>query len=128
MSLSDDLDRLADLHRRGVLTDEEFARAKARTIDASGTAPSGAAPTPPRPTGGAVDALNGLRRSLTDRWLGGVCGGIAKSLGLASWIVRVIFVLMVLCAGTGVLLYALLWIFVPEETLGIGYGPTQRGA
>jgi phage shock protein PspC (stress-responsive transcriptional regulator) len=120
MSLSDDLDRLADLHRRGVLTDDEFARAKARLIDAMGVPPQSQAQ--PRPAiEPAVQAINGLQRSLTDRWIGGVCGGIAKSLGLASWIVRVIFVLMVLCAGTGVLLYLLLWLFVPPETLRIGY-------
>jgi phage shock protein PspC (stress-responsive transcriptional regulator) len=126
MSLSDDLDRLADLHRRGVLTDDEFARAKARTIDTSGPSAAGPAPSPSAARSAlspAIDTINGLQRSLTDRWISGVCGGIAKSLGLASWIVRVVFVLMVLCAGTGVLLYALLWLFVPEETLRIGYTP-----
>ena len=121
MSLSDDLDRLADLHRRGVLTDDEFARAKARLIDVTTGAARGAAP-------GAIDAINGLHRSITDRWIGGGCGGIARSLGLASWVVRVLFVLMVLFAGTGLLLYVLLWIFVPEEPLGVGYAQPPRSA
>lgn len=116
-SLPEDLDRLADLHRRGVLSDDEFARAKARLID---TSPSSAIP-PRSPLAPAIDAANGLRRSVTDRWISGVCGGIAKSLGLASWIVRVVFVLMVLGAGSGIFLYLLLWLFVPEEQLYLPY-------
>ncbi len=129
MSLGDDLERLDDLRRRGVLTEDEFTRAKARVLEARDTA----AGVPPRPGAGgagyagtgsgapAIDAVNGLQRTLLDRWVGGVCGGIARSLGLASWAVRLTFVLMVLCAGTGVLLYVLLWIFVPLEQPRIGY-------
>jgi phage shock protein PspC (stress-responsive transcriptional regulator) len=99
MSLSEQLEQLDELHRRGVLTDEEFARAKARTLaQGPGTA-----------------TLNGLRRSASDRWLGGVCGGLAQSLGVAAWVLRLGFVLLLLCAGTGVLLYLLLWIFLPLE-------------
>jgi phage shock protein PspC (stress-responsive transcriptional regulator) len=35
--------------------------------------------------------------------------------GLAAWVWRVLFVLLAVCGGTGVLLYLLLWIFVPQE-------------
>lgn len=104
MTLSEQLEQLDELHRRGVLTDEEFDRAKARTLAQPGAGGAGLA------------ALNGLQRSSTDRWLGGVCGGLAQAFGLATWIWRVGFVLLVLCAGTGVLLYALLWFFLPLET------------
>lgn len=99
MTLSEQLEQLDELHRRGVLTDEEFDRAKARTL-AQGNTPG-------------LAALNGLQRSATDRWLGGVCGGLAQTLGLASWITRLGFILLLLCAGTGVLLYLLLWAFLP---------------
>ena len=134
MSLSDDLARLADLHARGVLSDDEFARAKARTIE-SGTASTASTGStgyragPADAPRGPVEVINGLQRSVTDRWIGGVCGGIARTLGLASWIVRLVFVLMVACAGTGVLLYVLMWILVPEEPLRIGYtpAPPQQG-
>ena len=119
MSLGDDLERLDDLRRRGVLTEEEFTRAKARVLEARDMA----AGLPPRTGAPAIDAVNGLQRTLVDRWIGGVCGGIARSMGLASWVVRLAFVLMVLCAGTGGLLYVLLWIFVPLEQPRIGYAP-----
>jgi phage shock protein PspC (stress-responsive transcriptional regulator) len=106
MSDSDELEKLGDLHRRGVLSDEEFARAKARVLGAvpgGGEAPS------------ASGFLQSLRRSRHDRWLGGVCGGIAQATGAPSWAWRLLFAVLLVCAGTGVLLYLLLWIFMPEE-------------
>jgi phage shock protein PspC (stress-responsive transcriptional regulator) len=104
MSISEEISRLGELHQRGTLSDDEFARAKARVIDEA---------TPASPPG--VAAINRLRRSLTDRWLGGVCGGLAEATGLAVWIWRLMFALLALCGGTGVLMYLLLWIFVPTE-------------
>lgn len=108
MTLSEQLEQLDEMHRRGVLTDEEFARAKARTLAQC--------------SGQGLARLNGLQRSGSDRWLGGVCGGLAQSLGVASWVVRLGFILLVLCAGTGVLLYALLWFFLP-----LGPTPARLG-
>ncbi len=107
MNDSDELGKLADLHARGVLSDDEFARAKQRLF--GGAAPAGG----PAPAG--VNAVNALRRSRMDRWVGGVCGGLARVTGLESWIWRLIFTLGTLFVGSGLLLYILLWIFVPEE-------------
>lgn len=104
MALPDDLSRLADLHQRGVLSDDEFARAKRRTLDGMPPAPST-----------ATAVVNGLQRSRNDRWLGGVCGGIARTTGLAAWFWRLTLVLLVLFGGTGLFLYALMWVLVPIE-------------
>lgn len=109
MSDSEELSRLAALHQTGALSDDEFARAKARVLSRMGPADAGRSEAP------AIDAINALRRSRDDRWIGGVCGGIARSTGMASWIWRLMFTLLLLFAGSGVLLYALLWIFVPED-------------
>ncbi|MEO8059867.1 MAG: PspC domain-containing protein [Burkholderiales bacterium] len=106
MSLSDELERLGALQQRGVLSDEEFRAAKARVLSDAGQAR-------PDPT---IAALNRLRRSRSERWLGGVCGGLSQVLGLAPWLWRLMFVLLALCAGTGFMAYLLLWIFVPEES------------
>ena len=108
MSISDELDRLHELHQRGALSADEYARAKAQVLEGS---PS------PRSTDPAIMSINRLRRSRGDRMLGGVCGGIAQATGLASWIVRLVFALMALCAGTGFLLYILMWILVPEDAV-----------
>jgi phage shock protein C len=112
MSLADDLAKLDDLHTRGVLSAEEFQRAKQRLLD--GTAPAGAGSSTPGPTPG-VAAVNAMRRSTTDKWLGGVCGGLARVTGLESWVWRLMFAVLFLFGGTGLLIYLLLWIFVPGE-------------
>ncbi|MBS0400729.1 MAG: PspC domain-containing protein, partial [Proteobacteria bacterium] len=86
MTVSDELSKLHDLHQRGGLSDEEFARAKARLID-----------NPPGETAGkAIAAANAWRRSRQDAWFGGVCGGIARATGLESWLVRLLFCLLLL--------------------------------
>jgi phage shock protein C len=112
MGLTDDLERLAALHRSGALSDAEFASAKARTL--GGTAQPGA--------DAVVQGLHQLRRSRADRWLGGVCGGLAAMTGLPTWVWRLIFASLALCGGTGLVLYALLWILVPKEDAGLDLG------
>lgn len=114
MSIAHELEQLDELHRRGVLTDDEFQRAKARTLAGGSTAPT------------AFNALNQLCRSQDDRWLGGVCGGLALSTGLASWVWRAGFTLLLLCAGTGVLLYGLLWLLLPVQDPPAMTGPGTR--
>jgi phage shock protein PspC (stress-responsive transcriptional regulator) len=118
MHLSEELGRLGALHERGVLSDEEFARAKARVL---GAAADTGAP--------ALRAINALRRSRDERWLGGVCGGIARFISVDAWVWRLLFALMALCGGAGVLLYLLLWILVPADPLLPGHvrGHPQAG-
>jgi phage shock protein PspC (stress-responsive transcriptional regulator) len=105
MALSDELERLDELRRRGVLSDEEFARTKARLLDDA----------PARTTVPALAALNALRRSREDRWIAGVCGGLASATGADSWVWRLLFAILFFCGGAGLVIYALLWIFVPAQ-------------
>ncbi len=110
MSDSDELGKLGDLHQRGIISDAEFALAKARVLSGMPATPSTRAP---------LGALNQFRRSLSDRWLGGVCGGIAQVTGVPSWVWRLIFTVGIVFAGSGLALYVLLWILVPEEPLSL---------
>lgn len=105
MSLADELARLAELHQRGTLSDDEFARAKARVLSPG----AGDHRSPP------LAAINGLRRSREERWIGGVCGGLAELSGLAAWAWRLGFVLLALCGGAGIVLYLLLWLLLPDQ-------------
>jgi phage shock protein C len=105
MTMSEELSKLAELHERGRLTDDEFGRAKARLLNAES-----AGATPP-----LVTAVNTFRRSRSDRWIAGVCGGIARATGMESWAWRLIFAVLLLCGGAGLLLYVLLAIFVPSD-------------
>ena len=57
-----------------------------------------------------------LRRSRSDRMLGGVCGGIARYLGVDPVAVRVGYaILSFFRGGLGILAYFVLWLLMPEE-------------
>jgi phage shock protein C len=105
MTLADELSRLADLRANGGLTEEEFKRAKEHLLNTEQT----------RSNDPLASVVNAFRRSRSDRWIGGVCGGIARSTGMEAWVWRLLFAALFICAGAGLLLYVLLWIFVPSE-------------
>ena len=56
-----------------------------------------------------------LFRSRDDRMLGGVCGGLGTYFTVDSTLLRVLFVLLALSGGPGVLAYLLLLILIPIE-------------
>ncbi|MBD8607154.1 PspC domain-containing protein [Aeromicrobium sp. CFBP 8757] len=57
-----------------------------------------------------------LTRSRDDRWIAGVCGGIADYTGIDTSIVRVVLVVCtVLGAGSLVLGYLAAWVLVPRQ-------------
>lgn len=56
-----------------------------------------------------------LYRSVTDKMLGGVCGGLAEYFEIDPVIVRLIFVLAVIFGGSGILAYIILWIIIPQK-------------
>ena len=57
-----------------------------------------------------------LYRSEKDRMIAGVCGGLGELLDVDPTIIRVIFVLLALMAGHGILLYIILWLIMPKES------------
>ncbi len=62
-----------------------------------------------------VRDLGRLRRSVDDRRVAGVAGGLARHLDVDPIIVRVALVVLVFFGGSGLLLYAAAWLLVPEE-------------
>ena len=64
-----------------------------------------------------------MYRSRTDRMLGGVLGGMAKSLGWSATRVRVAFVLLSILSAAfpGIAVYIVLWLVVPEEPYSTSY-------
>jgi phage shock protein PspC (stress-responsive transcriptional regulator) len=104
MSVADEIAKLHELLSRGAISQAEFERAKARLLDS--------APGP-----GAGLAINRLRRSRAERWIGGVCGGIGRLTGVEGWIWRIVFVLGLVFGGFTLFAYVVLWIFVPNEEL-----------
>ena len=58
---------------------------------------------------------NRLLRSKDDRVISGVAAGVANYWGMDPSIVRIIWFLLIFAGGTGLILYILMAIFVPEE-------------
>jgi signal transduction histidine kinase len=72
-----------------------------------------------------------LRREREGRWLGGVCAGLAKRLGVDVWLVRLAFVVASAAGGAGVAAYALGWLVIPAGESSAGSRrriPTGRAA
>ena len=67
-----------------------------------------------------------LRRSRTDKVIGGVNGGLAEYTGIDALLWRVGFVALALAGGTGVLVYLLLWLLMPAGPPA-GAGRARRG-
>jgi phage shock protein PspC (stress-responsive transcriptional regulator) len=67
----------------------------------------------------------GFRRSVGDRWIAGVCGGIAARTGLDPTLVRVLAILLAVFGHlVGLIAYLAAWALVPEEGAAPAPSPT----
>lgn len=62
--------------------------------------------------------VHSLRRSKSDRMLGGVCGGLGRYFGVDPVWLRIAFVALVIGGGSGIVLYLVAWILIAEEDEG----------
>ncbi|PKN51793.1 MAG: hypothetical protein CVU55_10120 [Deltaproteobacteria bacterium HGW-Deltaproteobacteria-13] len=60
--------------------------------------------------------LQELTKSSSDKWIGGVCGGLGAHTPIPSWAWRLLFAVLFIFYFTGLFIYILLWIFVPAES------------
>ncbi|MCP3042492.1 PspC domain-containing protein [Xanthomonas euvesicatoria] len=58
-----------------------------------------------------------LSRSLNDRMIAGVVGGIARGFGWSSTLLRVLFVIVSIASAAfpGILVYLILWLLIPNQ-------------
>ncbi len=56
-----------------------------------------------------------LRRDRTDRYLGGVAGGLGRYFDVDPVLFRLLFVALVLVGGSGVCVYVVAWLVIPDE-------------
>ena len=62
-----------------------------------------------------MDPSEKLYRSRTNRQVAGVCGGLAERFNVDPTLVRVLFIVLAIFGGAGIVLYIALWIVVPEQ-------------
>jgi phage shock protein C len=58
-----------------------------------------------------------LSRNTNDRWIAGVCGGIARWLGWDAGLVRLLYLIISICSAAfpGILVYIILWLVMPAD-------------
>jgi phage shock protein PspC (stress-responsive transcriptional regulator) len=62
-----------------------------------------------------VSDVNSLTRPRDDRWIAGVCAGLARRFGVPAGTVRLAFVLSCLLPGPQFVVYLVLWALMPSE-------------
>lgn len=55
-----------------------------------------------------------LYRSRNQRMVAGVCGGLAEYLNVDATLIRVIFLVLAVFGGSGLVIYLAMWILVPD--------------
>jgi len=55
-----------------------------------------------------------LYRSRSQRMIAGVCGGLADYFNIDATLVRVLFLLLAVFGGTGLVIYIVMWVIVPD--------------
>jgi phage shock protein PspC (stress-responsive transcriptional regulator) len=59
--------------------------------------------------------------------LGGVCAGLGEHLEIDPTVIRLVWaVITVISIGTGILVYILAWILIPEEDTGSSASEVQK--
>ncbi len=61
------------------------------------------------------DGIKRLRRSRSNRMIGGVCGGLGDYFDVDPTIIRLVLIGFTLFGGSGILLYIIAWILMPDE-------------
>lgn len=56
-----------------------------------------------------------LRRSSTDKIIAGVAGGLGEYFAFDPVIIRIVFVLLTVFGGSGILIYLILWLMIPSD-------------
>ena len=72
-----------------------------------------------------------LYRSRTNHILGGVCGGLGDYFRLDPVLIRLVWLILILFGGIGLILYVIAWIIIPyerEDEAALSVPPPTRGA
>ena len=56
-----------------------------------------------------------LVRSSSQKMIAGVCGGVAQYLGWDVTVVRLLWIVLTLAGGSGILIYLILWLVMPQD-------------
>jgi phage shock protein C len=83
------------------------------SVSAGQDSPASAGESGARPPAGKR-----LERKLANRWVAGVCAGLADYTGVDATLIRVVFAVLTFFGGLGAIAYVLGWALIPEEGEG----------
>ena len=66
-----------------------------------------------------MDQPRKLYRSHTNRWMAGVCGGLGEYFNIDATLIRVLFVVITVFGGAGLIIYLAMWIIVPNASTAL---------
>ncbi|HEY6686262.1 MAG TPA: PspC domain-containing protein [Propionibacteriaceae bacterium] len=61
-----------------------------------------------------MDEPRKLYRSRNQRMLAGVCGGLAEYFNFDATLIRVLFLVLAVFGGSGLVIYVVMWLIVPD--------------
>jgi phage shock protein PspC (stress-responsive transcriptional regulator) len=65
--------------------------------------------------------MSSLVRPRDNRWIAGVCSGLARRFGMSPNVMRLIFVVSCLLPGPQFVIYLILWVLMPDESKARSY-------
>jgi phage shock protein PspC (stress-responsive transcriptional regulator) len=65
--------------------------------------------------------MSSLVRPRDNRWIAGVCSGLARRFGISPNMMRLIFVISCLLPGPQFVIYLILWVLMPDESSARSY-------
>ena len=65
--------------------------------------------------------MSRLVRPRDNRWIAGVCSGLARRFGMSPNVMRFIFVISCLLPGPQFVAYIVLWVLMPDESNSHSY-------
>jgi phage shock protein PspC (stress-responsive transcriptional regulator) len=65
--------------------------------------------------------MSSLVRPRDNRWIAGVCSGLARRFGMSPNVMRLIFVISCLLPGPQFVIYLILWVLMPDESKARSY-------
>ncbi|MEW6006391.1 MAG: PspC domain-containing protein [Stygiobacter sp.] len=68
-----------------------------------------------------------LYRSRKQKIIAGVAGGLSDYFNIDPVIIRILFVVFSILHGSGILIYIILWIAIPEEPFDVAYNINNQG-
>ena len=77
---------------------------------------------------GAVHARKRLVRPYAGKKIAGVCAGVAEYFDLDVTLIRIMWVLVAVFGGCGLIAYAIAWIVMPAEPAPLPYAPPSAHA